>query len=126
MGQQQLLLIILGAIVVGIMIFVGMTMFDAHSTQSNKDAVTSSLQNIAADAYQYKMRPKAFGGGNPSYAGYTVPSKMRGDNNGSYALSGTPSVTQVAFSGSSALNSAWVATMTVDDSGHCSASYDGW
>ena len=97
MGQQQLLLIILGAIVVGIMVFVGMTTFDAHSVQSNKDALTSSMQNIAADAYQYKMRPKAFGGGNPSYAGYTVPNKMLRDDNGSYAVSGSILSTQIVF-----------------------------
>jgi hypothetical protein len=126
MGQQQLLLIILGAIVVGIMIFVGMTMFDAHSTQANKDAVTSSLQNIAADAYQYKMRPKAFGGGNPSYGGYVVPSKMRGDDNGTYAVSGAIAPTQISFDGTSALNTEWVATMTMDDSGKASVTYVGW
>ena len=126
MGQQQLLLIVLGAIVVGIMIFVGATMFDAHSTSSNKDAVTSSLQNIAADAYQYKMRPKAFGGGNPSYVGYSVPSKMRSDNNGSYSISGTTSAVLVSFTGTSALNSAWVATMSADDSGKTTVTYLGW
>ncbi|HEY6192887.1 MAG TPA: hypothetical protein VI215_11255 [Bacteroidota bacterium] len=126
MGQQQLLLIILGAIVVGIMVFVGMTTFDAHSVQANKDALTSSMQNIAADAYQYKMRPKAFGGGNPSYAGYTVPNKMLRDDNGSYAVSGSILSTQIVFSGTSVINSAWVATMTVDDSGKAFVSYVGW
>lgn len=126
MGQQQILLLILGVIVVGIMIFVGMTLFDAHSTESNKDAVTSSLQNIAADAYQYKMRPKAFGGGNPSFVGYVVPSKMVSDNNGSYLVSGTTSATQIAFTGTSALNAGWIATMTVDDSGKSTVSYAGW
>ena len=126
MGQQQLLLIILGAIVVGIMVFVGMTMFEAHSTQANKDAVTSSMQNIAADAFQYKMRPKSFGGGNPSYAGYTVPNQMIHDENGTYAVSGSIAATQITFAGTSALNSTWVATMIVDDLGKPSVSYLGW
>jgi hypothetical protein len=126
MGQQQLLLLILGAIVVGIMIFVGMTVFDAHSIQANKDAVTSSMQNIAADAFQYKMRPKTFGGGNPSYAGYTVPNQMVRDDNGDYAISGTISATQIEFTGASALNPTWVATMTVNDQGKTSVTYTGW
>jgi hypothetical protein len=37
MGQQQLLLLILGVIIVGIAIAVGVTMFSAQSTEANKD-----------------------------------------------------------------------------------------
>ena len=37
MGQQQLLLIILGVIIVGIAIAVGLSLFSAQSIQSNKD-----------------------------------------------------------------------------------------
>src|ERR1051326_4937146 len=108
MGQQQLLLIILGAIVVGIMVFVGMTTFDAHSVQENKDALKSRMQNIEADAYQYKMRLKAFAEGNPSYAGYTVPNKMLRDDNGSYAASGPLPSPHTVFLGTSGINSALV------------------
>src|SRR5713101_4559581 len=126
MGQQQLLLLILGAIIVAIMIFVGMTMFDAHATQSNKDGVTSSLQNIAADAYQYKLRPKAYGGGNPSYVGYEIPKKMRGDDNGAYQITGTSSASLVAFQAASNLNPQWTATMTADDTGKVTVTYSGW
>jgi hypothetical protein len=125
-GQQQLVLITLGAIIVGIMIFVGMTMFDAHAAQANKDSVTSSLQNIAADAYQFKMRPKEFGGGNPSYLGYSVPSKMKKDDNGSYELTGTVSSTQISILGTSSVNTDWTATMTSDDSGKIVVAYNGW
>ncbi len=126
MGQQQLLLITLGAIIVGIMIFVGMTMFDAHAAQANKDAVTSSLQNIASDAFQFKLRPKQFGGGNPSYLGYAVPSKMQKDDNGSYGLTGSVSSTQIAIQGTSSVNTDWTATMTSDDSGKIVVTYNGW
>ena len=48
MGQQQLLLIILGVIIVGIAIAVGISQFGAHSTQANKDGVTASLVNGTA------------------------------------------------------------------------------
>src|SRR2546425_172427 len=75
---------------------------------------------------EWVIRPKAFGGGNPSYTGYTVPNKMLRDDNGSYAVSGSILSTQIAFSGTSVLNSAWVATMTVDDSGKAFVSYLGW
>jgi hypothetical protein len=40
MGQQQLLLIILGVIIVGIAIAVGLQLFQAGSVGANSDAVT--------------------------------------------------------------------------------------
>src|SRR6266571_5736241 len=104
MGQQQLLLIILGVIIVGIAIAVGISQFGAHSTQANKDGVTSSLVNIAANAYQYKIRPTTMGGGGNSYALYTIPSKMAADANGNYSVLGTPSATQCQIKGVSTIN----------------------
>ena len=70
MGQQQLLLIILGVIIVGIAIAVGITMFSAQAISSNKDAILADINNLGADAFQYKIRPTAMGGGNGVYTGY--------------------------------------------------------
>ena len=84
MGQQQLLLIILGVIIVGIAIAVGITMFAAASVQSNKDAIVNDLNNLAADAYQYKIRPTTMGGGGGNYGGYKVRTKLAANDNGSY------------------------------------------
>jgi len=72
MGQQQLLLIILGVIIVGVAIAVGISMFSSQSVKSNQDAILSDLANLAADAYQYKIRPTSMGGGNGTYSGYSV------------------------------------------------------
>lgn len=125
MGQQQLLLIILGVIIVGIAIAVGVAQFSAHSNQANKDGVTSSLVNIAANAYQYKMRPATMGGGNGAYTSYILPTKMAADDNGLYTL-GTVATNSVQVVGTSKLNTAWVATCTSDDSGRTSITYSGW
>ncbi|MBI1803301.1 MAG: hypothetical protein HY033_09120 [Ignavibacteriae bacterium] len=125
MGQQQLLLIILGVIIVGIAIAVGISQFGAHSTQANKDGVTSSLVNIAANAYQFKIRPTTMGGGGGKYTGYTVPSKMAKDDNGSYAA-GTVGTATVTLTGTSTINTAWVATCTSDDTGKTTVTYAGW
>ncbi len=125
MGQQQLLLIILGVIIVGIAIAVGIAQFGAHSTQANKDGVTSSLVNLSANAYQYRIRPTTMGGGGNSYAGYTVPSKMVSDDNGAYALS-TATAVQIVFTGTSSINGSWVATCTVDSTGRTVLTYAGW
>jgi hypothetical protein len=125
MGQQQLLLIILGVIIVGIAIAVGISQFGAHSTQANKDGVTSSLVNIAANAYQFKIRPTTMGGGAGSYVGYSIPSKMGSDDNGTYAA-GTIVSNSIQLTGTSKINTAWVATCTADDTGKTSITYGGW
>ena len=125
MGQQQLLLIILGVIIVGVAIAVGVSQFGAHSTQANKDGVTSSLVNLAANAYQYKIRPTTMGGGGGQYTGYTAPSKMASDDNGTYAVS-SAGATSCVITGTSTLNASWVGTCTSDDSGKTTISYSGW
>ncbi len=126
MGQQQLLLIILGVIIVGIAIAVGISQFTGNSTQANKDGVTSGLVNLSANAYQYRMRPITMGGGSNSYVGYTIPSKMVSDDNGTYAVSGTPTATELVLTGTSSMNGAWVATVTLDSTGKSIISYNGW
>jgi hypothetical protein len=84
MGQQQLLLIILGVIIVGIAIAVGISMFSSSSVQSNKDAIVNDLNNLAADAYQYRIRPSTMGGGGGSYGGYIVRLALQSNANGTY------------------------------------------
>lgn len=126
MGQQQLLLIILGVIVVGIAIAVGISQFSANSIQSNKDGVTSGLVNLAANAYQYKIRPTTMGGGSNSYVNYAIPSKMASDANGVYAVSGSPTSRQIVFTGTSTMHGSWVATMTVDSTGKSTFTFSGW
>jgi hypothetical protein len=126
MGQQQLLLLILGVIVVGLAIAVGITMFGANSAESNKDGVTSSLVNIAADAHQYKLRPKILGGGRPSYVGYSIPVKLQSDDNGTYSLDGAATESQLILRGISSMNNTWIATCRVDSTGFTMVSYTGW
>jgi hypothetical protein len=125
MGQQQLLLIILGVIIVGIAIAVGIAQFGAHSTQSNKDGVTASLINVSANAYQFKIRPTTMGGGGGTYTNYTIPSKMSKDDNGTYTL-GTVATNSIQIKGTSTVNTAWVATCTSDDTGRTTLTFTGW
>jgi hypothetical protein len=103
MGQQQLLLIILGVIIVGIAIAVGITMFSSSSVQSNKDAIINDLNNLAANAYQFRVRPITMGGGSGSYTGgsaYAIPTKLVSDDNGTYSASNAAQA--VTFVGTSA------------------------
>jgi hypothetical protein len=113
MGQQQLLLIILGVIIVGIAIAVGLSLFSAQSVASNKDAIINDLGNLAATAYQFKIRPNSMGGGGGSYTGFTIPSKMSSNDNATYETTGTPGAT-VVYKATSANGTV---TATVDAEG---------
>jgi len=126
MGQQQLLLLILGVIIVGIAVIVGITMFGAGSAQGNKDGITSGLMTISANAHEYKIRPRTLGGGRPSYQDYQIPIKLRSDENAQYEVLGTPSAVEVQIRATSSMDAGWTATCIIDSSGAASISYSGW
>lgn len=86
MGQQQLLLIVLGVIVVGIAIFVGITLFQANAAEAKRNNVTNELVNLAAHAQQYYQKPSALGGGNRTFTGWDIPHSLRTTANGSYKI----------------------------------------
>ena len=115
MGQQQLLLIILGVIIVGIAIAVGLSLFSAQSIQSNKDAIINDLNNIGAHAYQYRIRPASMAGGAGSYTGYTIPTKMATNANATYTCTATAN--NVTFTAVSTSNTANTVTAQIDTDG---------
>ncbi|MCZ7602188.1 MAG: hypothetical protein M5R37_04940 [Melioribacteraceae bacterium] len=84
MGQQQLLLIVLGVIIVGIAIFVGITLFQTNAAEAKRNNVTNELVNLAANAQQYYQRPTALGGGSRTFTGWQIPHELRTTANGSY------------------------------------------
>ncbi len=93
MGQQQLLLIILGVIIVGIAVAVGITMFQDNAINSNRDAVSNDLVNLAARAQQFYRRPVGMGGGGNTFTGLTADVTGIGrltqnavNDNGSYSI----------------------------------------
>jgi len=84
MGQQQLLLIVLGVIIVGIAIVVGINLFSASSLEANRDAVVSDNMNLAALAQQFYKKPTELGGGNNTFTGFTIPTNLATTANGGY------------------------------------------
>jgi hypothetical protein len=108
MGQQQLLLIILGVIIVGIAIAVGLSLFSAQSIESNRDALINDINNLNAHAYQYYIRPTSMGGGGGSFVGYTIPTKMASNDNATYVASGLTATT-ITFTGTSVAGNGTVA-----------------
>ena len=67
MGQQQLLLIVLGVIVVGIAVVVGINLFNANAESSTQDSLVSQGTNLGAMAQQYYKKPVAMGGGGQAF-----------------------------------------------------------
>jgi len=95
MGQQQLLLLTLGAIVVGLALAIAFLMFDTQAVASNRDAVTSDLSHLASMAQAYYRKPRVLGGGGHSFEGMTMDrltsaSVMPKSINGIYVLSPNP------------------------------------
>ncbi len=86
MGQQQLLLIILGVIVVGIAVAVGITMFTDSATSANRDAITNDLTNFASRAQQFYRRPIALGGGQGSFTNLTKITQLTKDSTNADAV----------------------------------------
>ena len=62
MGTQQILLIVLSVIIVGIAVAVGITMFNAQATNSNRQAVMSDMNNLASSCFAFYKTPASHGG----------------------------------------------------------------
>ncbi|RKY99263.1 MAG: hypothetical protein DRQ13_02610 [Ignavibacteriae bacterium] len=91
MGQQQLHLLVLGIILVGLAVIIGLGNFQNIGVQSNRDAVILDLNHIAsfAQAYYKKAEPNAGGGNN--FIGYNIPPQLNANDNGTYnVISTTP------------------------------------
>lgn len=87
MGQQQLLLIVLGVIVVGIAIVVGINLFQSGAVEANRNAVIADLYHVAHLAEAFHRRPTNFGGGGSSFVGFSIPPKNQTTENGTYSIS---------------------------------------
>ena len=63
MGQQQLLLLVLGIVIVGLAVVVGIQAFGENQKKANADALVNDAVRIASDAQAWRLKPAAFGGG---------------------------------------------------------------
>jgi hypothetical protein len=77
LGQQQLLLIVLGVIIVGLALFVGIYLFKANAVESKRNIIINELINLAAMSQQYYLRPIALGGGGRKFTGWRVPDELQ-------------------------------------------------
>jgi len=62
MGTQQILLIVLSVIIVGVAVAVGIQMMNSQAVNSNRSAVKSDLQILGTSIMQYYREPSNTGG----------------------------------------------------------------
>ena len=84
MGQQQLLLIVLGVIIVGVAV-VSAILFRASAVENKRDLILNELMNIAMMAQEYNKKPIILGGGGGSFTDWKMPAKMYKTAAGSYS-----------------------------------------
>lgn len=97
MGQQQLLLIVLGTIIVGVAVVVGINMFATGAINAERDALLQDVNNVASNAASYWRKPAALGGGNRTFVGVSDVTSFGADSsnaNGNIIMS---SVTATSF-----------------------------
>jgi len=85
-GSQQLLLVILGIILVGVAIVVGFSISTHQTVLSNRDAIVADITDLAANAMQYRARPLSRAGGGGSFVGYQIPAALASNENASYSV----------------------------------------
>ena len=124
MGQQQLLLIVLGVIIVGIAVVVGINLFNANAEESTKDTLVSEGTNLGAMAQQYFKKPVALGGGGNNFQyfgiaptattpGQLLPPELLTTSSATWAI-GTGSATGITITGTPNLTDyTWTVSVTV-------------
>ena len=96
MGQQQLILLVLATVIIGIAIVVGIRAFTENDAKSNADAMTQDAVRMASDIQAWVKKPTPFGGALPTEdwqdadfadMGYASTGGVYVNINGSFALS---------------------------------------
>ena len=72
MGTQQILLIVLSVVIVGIAVAVGITMFRTQAENSARQAIISDMNNFAASAMAYYKTPTSQGGTSYGTSAFTA------------------------------------------------------
>jgi len=76
MGQQQLLLIVLGAIIVGVAVYGGTRMMSTANQENERDLIIQQVNILVSEARSYAAKPNHLGGGEGSLAGFSPSKKL--------------------------------------------------
>jgi hypothetical protein len=96
MGTQQLLLIAVGVVVVGLMILSGILIMRAYSESSNREQIIANMYDLGLMAQTYYKKHDKAGGGSRTYTGWSIPRQLRSTDAG--AFTATVQATRVDLS----------------------------
>jgi hypothetical protein len=72
MSQTQVFLVVLGLVLIGLAIYVGLSMFQADAIEHSRDAIINDLGTFAGSARSFYWKSSQLGGGNGSFNGVTI------------------------------------------------------
>ncbi len=122
MGQQQILLIIVGVILIAIAVGVGAQLFRDQAVDANQDDLRADLIWLAERAFKYRMMTIVMGGGSGSYLNVTDRDLGTSDSldneHGTYELVSVEA-DEVVIQGTGKIGSSpWIIQCAVDGSGN--------
>ncbi len=88
MGQQQLLLIVLGILIVGMAIYGTTHILEYYNAVQTRDRVRQEGLLLCQYAEEYKLRAKQLGGGGGLYDGFKLPKFFIGEPDIGYWVGG--------------------------------------
>jgi hypothetical protein len=86
MDRKHPFLLVLMITLFGIAVAAAIWTFGERNIQARRDAIISGIQHVAADAFQYRLRPATMGGGGGTYARYSIPLKLRQSDLATYEV----------------------------------------
>ena len=91
MGQQQILLIVLAIIIVGVAIAISIQLFRSNAIESKRDLLIEETTYLGTMALQYYKKPVELGGGGRDFTGWKIPSQMNQTVNGNFMIAAVAS-----------------------------------
>ncbi len=76
MGQQQLLILVLAALIAGLAIFGGLNLMKANNQSHERDMIIHRLNVLVGEARTYAAKSSNFGGGDGSLQDYAPPANL--------------------------------------------------
>ena len=99
MGSQQLLLIIVGIIVVGLAVVLGVTMSNSAAESGRMDVAIGYGQSILQSGSAAYMRGPGLGGCQPNFSDWQVPAKMATTSFGSFSKNAASTTNRLVIAG---------------------------
>ncbi len=95
MGQQQLLLIVLGVIIVGMAVYGSIRMIDHQRAQHSRDRAEQEGLLLLQYADEFRLRSRQLGGGGGTYDGFQLPKFFVDEPDIGYWVTGSGKLVQV-------------------------------